>query len=157
RPAPQQILGNLVFFFALSAPGPKEATMKTLITILTLTLFTIAPAAAESAKSFAPGHHKSVHGASYNAPGHVKKRLHMQSARGIAPGHKKYCQPPAHKDSGCSSSCTGVLVERCSSGRKRLDANRCISDSRGKRAALVCIVSACWIISRPRGGMEPVQ
>jgi len=90
RPAPQQILGNLVFCFALSAPGPKEATMKTLITILTLTLFTIAPAAAESAKSFAPGHHKSVHGASYNAPGHVKKRLHMQSARGIAPGHKKY-------------------------------------------------------------------
>ena len=65
--------------------------MKTVIAILTLTLFTVAPAAAESAKSLAPGQHaKGVHGASYNAPGHVKKRLHMQSARGVAPGHKKH-------------------------------------------------------------------
>ena len=65
--------------------------MKTVVTILILTLFTVAPAAAESAKSFAPGHHaKGIHGASYNSPGHVKKRLHMQSARGVAPGHMKY-------------------------------------------------------------------
>jgi hypothetical protein len=65
--------------------------MKTLVAILTLTLFAVAPAAAESAKPVAPGHHaKSVHGASHNAPGHVKKSLHMQSARGVAPGHKKY-------------------------------------------------------------------
>lgn len=62
--------------------------MKTIVTILTLTLFTIAPAAAES---IAPGHHaKGIHGASSSAPGHVKKRLHMQSARGVAPGHNKY-------------------------------------------------------------------
>ena len=65
--------------------------MKTLVAILTLTLFAIAPAATESAKSVAPGHHaKGVHGASYSAPGHVKKSLHMQSARRVAPGHKKY-------------------------------------------------------------------
>jgi hypothetical protein len=65
--------------------------MKTLVAVLTLTFFAITSAAAESAKSVAPGHHaKGVHGASYNTPGHVKKRLHMQSARGVAPGHKKY-------------------------------------------------------------------
>jgi hypothetical protein len=65
--------------------------MKTVVTILTLTLFAIAPAAAESAKSVAPGHHaKGIHGASSNAPGHVKKHLHMQNARGVSPGHKKY-------------------------------------------------------------------
>jgi len=47
--------------------------------------------AAESAKSFAPGHHaKGIHGASAHAPGHVKKSLHMQSARGVAPGHMKH-------------------------------------------------------------------
>ena len=69
--------------------------MKTVIAILTLTLFTIAPTAAESAESFAPGHHaKGTHGqpgASYYAPGH-QKRLHMQSqsARRVSPGHMKY-------------------------------------------------------------------
>jgi hypothetical protein len=28
--------------------------------------------------------------ASFNAPGHEKKRLHMQSARMVAPGHLKH-------------------------------------------------------------------
>ena len=67
--------------------------MRTVIAILALAFFTIGPASsAESAKSFAPGHHaKGLHGASAHAPGHVKKSLHMQSARGVAPGHlKKY-------------------------------------------------------------------
>jgi len=65
--------------------------MRTVIAILALAFFAVGPASAESAKSFAPGHHaKGVHGASYNAPGHVKKRLHMQNARAVAPGHKKY-------------------------------------------------------------------
>ena len=65
--------------------------MRTTIAILALAFLAVAPAAAESAKSFAPGHHaKGIHGASYNAPGHVKKRLHMQSARKVAPGHLKY-------------------------------------------------------------------
>jgi hypothetical protein len=45
---------------------------------------------AKSAKSVAPGHKaKGIHGASYNAPGHVKKRMHLQSARSVAPGHRK--------------------------------------------------------------------
>jgi hypothetical protein len=65
--------------------------MRTVIAILALAFFAVGPASAESAKSFAPGYHaKGVHGASYNAPGHVKKRLHMQSARAVASGHKKY-------------------------------------------------------------------
>ena len=67
--------------------------MRTVIAILALAFFTIGPASsAESAKSFAPGHHaKGVHGSSFYAPGHEKKRLHMQSARRVAPGHmKKY-------------------------------------------------------------------
>ena len=65
--------------------------MRTAIAILALAFLAIVPAAAESAKSFAPGHHaKGIHGASYYAPGHVKKRLHMQSARGVAPGHLKH-------------------------------------------------------------------
>ena len=64
--------------------------MKAVLAILTLALLAISPAAAESAKSFAPGHHaKGIHGASSHAPGHVKKSLHMQSARGVAPGHMK--------------------------------------------------------------------
>jgi hypothetical protein len=64
--------------------------MRTVIAILALAFLATGPAAAESAKSFAPGHHaKGVHGASYYAPGHEKKRLHMQSARRVAPGHLK--------------------------------------------------------------------
>ena len=47
-------------------------------------------AGAKPASSVAPGHHaKGKHGASYYAPGHVKKRMHLQSARSVAPGHKK--------------------------------------------------------------------
>jgi hypothetical protein len=69
--------------------------MKTLLAILALALLAAGPAAAESAKMFAPGHHaKGTHGqpgASYYAPGHEKKRMYMRSARGVAPGHmKKY-------------------------------------------------------------------
>jgi hypothetical protein len=64
--------------------------MKTAIAILAAAFLAVAPAAAESAKSFAPGQHaKGIHGASFYAPGHVKKRLHMQSARTVASGHLK--------------------------------------------------------------------
>ena len=65
--------------------------MRIVVAILALTFLAVTPAAAESAKSFAPGHHaKGIHGASFYAPGHEKKRLHMQSARRVAPGHLKY-------------------------------------------------------------------
>jgi hypothetical protein len=64
--------------------------MRTVIAIVALAFLAIGPASAESAKKFAPGQHlKGTHGASYYAPGHEKKRLHMQSASGVAPGHKK--------------------------------------------------------------------
>jgi len=64
--------------------------MKTLIAVLAVAFLAVTPAAAKSAKSFAPGHHaKGVHGASSFAPGHVKKGLHMRSARMVAPGHLK--------------------------------------------------------------------
>jgi hypothetical protein len=63
--------------------------MKTLIAILAVGFLAVTPAAAKSAKSFAPGQHmKGVHGASSFAPGHTKG-LHMQSARTVAPGHLK--------------------------------------------------------------------
>jgi hypothetical protein len=63
--------------------------MRTVITVLAIAFLAVTPAAAKSAKSFAPGQHaKGVHGASSFAPGHTK-RLHMQSARTFAPGHMK--------------------------------------------------------------------
>jgi hypothetical protein len=44
--------------------------MKTIISILAVVFLAVTPAAAKSAKSFAPGHHsKGVHGASPFAPG----------------------------------------------------------------------------------------
>jgi hypothetical protein len=65
--------------------------MRTAITTLAVAFLAVTSAAAESAKSFAPGHHvKGTHGASFYAPGHEKKRLHMQSARTVAPGHMKH-------------------------------------------------------------------
>jgi len=65
--------------------------MRIVVAILAVTFLAVTPAAAESAKSIAPGHHaKGIHGASFYAPGHEKKRLHMQSARRVAPGHLKY-------------------------------------------------------------------
>jgi hypothetical protein len=65
--------------------------MRTAISIIAIILLAVTSAAAESAKSLAPGHHvKGIHGASYYAPGHEKKRLHMQSAREVAPGHSKH-------------------------------------------------------------------
>ena len=65
--------------------------MRIAIVILAASFLAVTSAAAESAKSFAPGHHaKGIHGASYYAPGHEKKRLHMQSARAVAPGHLKH-------------------------------------------------------------------
>ena len=65
--------------------------MRTGIAIIAIILLVVTSAGAESAKSFAPGHHvKRIHGASYYAPGHEKKRLYMQSARGVAPGHLKH-------------------------------------------------------------------
>ena len=61
--------------------------MKTKFAILALALLAVGPAAAESVVP--PGHHaKGTHGkpeASYYAPGHQKKRLHMQSASRVAP------------------------------------------------------------------------
>ena len=65
--------------------------MRIAIVILAGSFLAVTSAAAKSAKSFAPGHHaKGIHGASFNAPGHEKKRLHMQSARMVAPGHLKH-------------------------------------------------------------------
>ena len=65
--------------------------MKTAMTILAVAFLAVTPAAAKSAKSFAPGQHANgVHGASNNAPGHVKKRMHLQSARAVTPGHLKH-------------------------------------------------------------------
>jgi hypothetical protein len=64
--------------------------MKTIIAILAVAFLAVTSAAAKSAASFAPHHAKGVHGASFFAPGHVKKRLHMQSARRVAPGHLKH-------------------------------------------------------------------
>jgi hypothetical protein len=63
--------------------------MKTIISVLAVAFLAVTPAAATSAKSFAPGHHhvKGIHGVSSFAPGH-EKRLHM-SARTFAPGHMK--------------------------------------------------------------------
>jgi len=63
--------------------------MKAIIAIHALAIRAVTPAAAMSAKSFAPGHHhaKGVHGVSSFAPGHMKG-LHMR-ARTFAPGHLK--------------------------------------------------------------------
>ena len=62
--------------------------MKTTIAILAIAFLAVTPAAAKSAaSSHAPGHHaKGVHGASYWAPGHVKNRMGLKSARTVAPG-----------------------------------------------------------------------
>src|SRR5262249_55601878 len=85
--------GNIVCCFALSAPegGLRSRQLKTILTILALALLAAGPAAAESAKLVAPGHHlkgtDGQPGASYYAPGH-QKRLHM-SVRTFAPGHRK--------------------------------------------------------------------
>jgi hypothetical protein len=60
--------------------------MRTAIAILAVAFLAVT-LAAESAKAVVPGHHaKGVHGASYYAPGHVKKRMHLHSARTVAPG-----------------------------------------------------------------------
>jgi hypothetical protein len=70
----------------------KEQIMRIAIALLALAFLAIGPASAES--MVPPGHHlKGTHGqpgASYYAPGHQKKRLHMESARKVAPGHKNY-------------------------------------------------------------------
>jgi hypothetical protein len=64
--------------------------MKTIISILAVAFLAVTPAAATSAKFFAPGQHaKGAHGASSFAPGHMKG-LHMHhSAPMFAPGHLK--------------------------------------------------------------------
>jgi hypothetical protein len=68
-----------------------DRIMRIVIAVITLAFVVVGPASAESAKSFAPGHHaKGIHGSSFYAPGHEKKRLYMQSARRVAPGHLKY-------------------------------------------------------------------
>jgi hypothetical protein len=65
--------------------------MKTTIAILAIAFLAATPAAAKSAASkHAPGHQqKAIYntaGHSYWAPGHVKKRMGLQSARSVAPG-----------------------------------------------------------------------
>jgi hypothetical protein len=71
----------------------KEQIMRTVFAIITVTLLAIGPAAAGSAKSFAPGHQmKGAHGqpgASYWAPGHQKRLFNQHSARLRSPGHLK--------------------------------------------------------------------
>ena len=63
--------------------------MRTAIAILAVSLLAVTPAAAKSAKSYAPGHYpKGIHGASSHAPGHEKR--HHSSARMVAPGHLKH-------------------------------------------------------------------
>ena len=67
--------------------------MKTIVAILALALLAVGPAAAESAKLVAPGHHaKGTHGqpgASFYAPGHQKHLFMQKSARRVSPGHMK--------------------------------------------------------------------
>jgi hypothetical protein len=90
-PAPVLARGTLVFCSALyCTQGPKGDTqMRTAIAILAVTLLAVTPAAAKSAKSYAPGHYpKGIHGASSHAPGHEKR--HHSSARMVAPGHLKH-------------------------------------------------------------------
>src|SRR5262249_21043789 len=76
---------------SLSAPRCRDQRrhqMKTIIAILAVAFLAVTPAAAMSAKSFAPGHTKGAHhAASSFAPGHMKG-LHMR-ARTFAPGHLK--------------------------------------------------------------------
>jgi len=78
-----------------SAPRCKQRIdgdimMRAAIAIFTVAFLSVTQALAMSAASRAPGHHaKGIHGASYYAPGHEKKRLHLQSARLVAPGHLK--------------------------------------------------------------------
>jgi hypothetical protein len=56
------------------------------IAIVFLAVSLLVSPAVVSAKSVPPGHHaKGIHGASYYAPGHEEKRLHLQSARTVAP------------------------------------------------------------------------
>ena len=83
---------ELYFLLCVIGTGAKEPTMKTVVAILALVLLAVGPAAAKSAKKFAPGHYqKGAHGASAHAPGHVKKSLGLHSASGVSPGHmKKY-------------------------------------------------------------------
>jgi hypothetical protein len=67
-----------------------ETMMRTLLALLFVALIAGAPslADAKSGKANFKGH-KGAHGASYYAPGHVKKRLGLQSARSVAPGPTK--------------------------------------------------------------------
>ena len=63
-----------------------------IVTLLAAGLLAASPnfAVAKSAKSVSPGHQaKGTHGASYYAPGHVKKRMGLRSARSVAPGHRR--------------------------------------------------------------------
>jgi hypothetical protein len=62
--------------------------MRTIIAFVALALLAIGPAVAESAKSFAH-HAKGVHCASYYAPGHEKKRLHIAKCSSSSTGPSK--------------------------------------------------------------------
>ena len=70
----------------------KEVAMTKVVTLLAAGLLIASAnfAIAKPAKSMAPGHQvKGAHGASYNSPGHMKKRLGLRSARTVAPGHRR--------------------------------------------------------------------
>jgi hypothetical protein len=72
----------------LLTPVLKDPTMKTILTIAAAALLA-ASATAAVAKTDKAKMQGASPGASYYAPGHVKKRLGLQSARTAAPGHNK--------------------------------------------------------------------
>ena len=63
--------------------------MKTNIAIISALLIAVSSSGALAKSSKHQWKNKGYHGASYYAPGHVKKRLALQSARSVSPGHIK--------------------------------------------------------------------
>lgn len=59
--------------------------MKTIVAVAAAALLAVSATAAVAKSGKAKG---AYPGASYSAPGHVKKRLGLQSARTVAPGHR---------------------------------------------------------------------
>ena len=63
--------------------------MRTTIAMVSALLIAVSSSGALAKSGKHKWKHKGYHGASYYAPGHVKKRLGLQSARSVAPGHLK--------------------------------------------------------------------
>jgi hypothetical protein len=64
--------------------------MKTFLAVIVAALIAAMPSVADAKGGKGKFKaHKAAYGASYYAPGHVKKRLGLQSARSVAPGHTK--------------------------------------------------------------------